>query len=424
MKRKLQELLKNKMVQDGILSIGAKCIFYFVVNFVIYSLMNKRMGATAYGEFVVLLGYVQVFAFGCGEALNHIRVLHQEKDKEHAADYRLIAILECVVGFVILATSLLSGKLGFPERLLYAAIGVVMMLRLYTESVFRIQINYKRILLSSVICAAGYLAGFLFYVLGASWCIIFLCGEGAAVVYAAVAGKAFYVEKPVTAAAEAATVTTGKKRIFANLSDEFKATFKNIATLTFSYLISYLLIYSDRFILEAFIDSDLAGYYFNATYYGKLVAVVVPPITSVLLSNISKGTIELNLKMTTRITLFSIGAAVLFFVAGIPCARIMMWILFKESYDRVLPFIDVANLALIVYYSCSIVNMLAIRLCPYSLQVRVEVIYSVCYIIAGVAGTYFFGAVGFAAGTLLVNVLRFVMLWLPVTFTVKRKGAT
>ena len=413
MKKKLQELLKNKMIQDGILSIGAKCIFYFVVNFVIYSLMNKRMGATAYGEFVVLLGYVQVFAFGCGEALNHIRVLHQEDDKKHAADYRLIAILECVVGFIILATSLLSGKLGFPERFLYAAIGVVMMLRLYTESVFRIQINYKRILLSSVICAAGYLAGFGFYVLGASWCIIFLCGEGAAVVYAAVAGKAFCADR---------RQDSKKKWPFANLSDEFKTTFKNIATLTFSYLISYLLIYSDRFILEAFIDSDLAGYYFNATYYGKLVAVVVPPITSVLLSNISKGTIELNSKMTSKITLFSIGAAVLFFVAGIPCARIMMWILFKESYDMVLPFIDVANLALIVYYSCSIVNMLAIRLCPYSLQVRVEVVYSICYIIAGVLGTYLFGAVGFAVGTLLVNILRFVMLWLPVTLTVKRNS--
>ena len=406
MKRKLlQDLLKNKMVQDGILSIGAKCIFYFVVNFVIYSLMNKRMGAAAYGEFVVLLGYVQVFAFGCGEALNHIRVLHQENDKKHAADYRLIAALECVVGFAVLTTSHLSGKLGPAERLLYAAIGVVMMLRLYTESVFRIQINYKKILLSSVICALGYMAGFAFYMLGASWCVIFLCGEGAAVVYAAAAGKAFCVESQS-----------------ACLSDEFKLMLKNVATLTFSYLISYLLIYSDRFILEAFIDSELAGYYFNATYYGKLVAVVIPPITSVLLSNISKGTIELNARMTTKITLFSIGAAVLFFVVGIPCARVMMWILFRESYEMVLPFIDIANLALIVYYSCSIVNMLAIRLCPYSLQVCVEIIYSIGYIVFGVLGTCLFGAAGFAAGTLLVNVLRFVMLWLPVTLTVKRNS--
>lgn len=406
MKRKLlQDLLKNKMVQDGILSIGAKCIFYFVVNFLIYSLMNKRMGAAAYGEFVVLLGYVQVFAFGCGEALNHIRVLHQENDKKHAADYRLIAALECVVGFAVLTTSILSGKLGPAERLLYAAIGVVMMLRLYTESVFRIQINYKKILLSSVICALGYMAGFAFYMLGASWCVIFLCGEGAAVVYAAAAGKAFCVESQS-----------------ACLSDEFKLMLKNVATLTFSYLISYLLIYSDRFILEAFIDSELAGYYFNATYYGKLVAVVIPPITSVLLSNISKGTIELNARMTTKITLFSIGAAVLFFVVGIPCARAMMWILFRESYELVLPFIDIANLALIVYYSCSIVNMLAIRLCPYSLQVCVEIIYSIGYIVFGVLGTCLFGAAGFAAGTLLVNVLRFVMLWLPVTLTVKRNS--
>lgn len=388
------------MVQDGILSIGAKCIFYFVVNFVIYSLLNRRMGDSAYGEFVVLLGYVQVFAFGCGEALNHLRVLHQQTDGENAANYRLIAFLECIIGFVVLSASLLSGRLDGAERVLYALIGVVMMLRLYTECMFRIQINYRRILLSSVICSLGYMAGFLLYLAGASWCVIFLCGEGAAVVYAALAGRAFAAENRVSRA--------------------FTDTLKSVATLTCSYLISYVLIYSDRFILEAFTDSSLAGRYFNATYYGKLVAVVIPPVTSVLLSNISKGTIKLNVKMTARVTWFSIGAVLLFFAAGIPGARIMMLILFPDSYGAVVSFIDIANLSLIVYYSCSIINMLAIRLCPYILQIVVEVVYSALYLGAGILGTYLYGVTGFAAGSLLVNILRFIMLLVPVMLTVRR----
>ncbi len=402
MKTRIMGLLKNKMVQDGILSIGAKCIFYFVVNFVIYSLMNRRMGDAVYGEFVVLLGYLQVFAFGCGEALNHIRVLHQDTDNERAADYRFIAVLECAVGFVIFVSGLFARNMGAAERIMYAGVGVLMMLRLYTECMFRIQINYKRILLSSVICSAGYIVGFLLYMAGMSWCVIFLCGEGTAVLYAAVAGGAFKAQN-----------RTGS---------EFKTTFKNIVTLTFSYLISYVLIYSDRFILEAFIDSELAGQYFNATYYGKLVAIVIPPITSVLLSNISKGTIVLNSKMVRKIAFFSMAAVGVFFVVGIPGARFILWVLFPNSYDAVLSFIDVANLSLIVYYSCSIINMLAIRLCPYSLQVRVEIIYSVCYLLAGIVGTYLYGALGFAVGSLIVNALRFIMLWLPVERSVLREG--
>ncbi|MBQ9765673.1 MAG: hypothetical protein IJW18_05715 [Lachnospiraceae bacterium] len=402
LRMRIQSLLKNKMIQDGILSIGAKCIFYFVVNFVIYSLMHRRMGGTKYGEFVVLLGYVQVFAFGCGEALNHVRVLHQETDGERAADYRLIAILECVVGLVIFGSGLLSGELNIAERFMYAGVAILMMLRLYTECVFRIQINYRRILLSSVVCSVGYIIGFALYVAGLSWCVIFLCGEGVAVLYAAIVGGAFKSEHKKSAA--------------------FKTTLKNIVTLTFSYLISYMLIYSDRFILEALIDSELAGEYFNATYYGKLVAIVIPPITSVLLSNISKGTIELNRKMVRKTVAFSGMAIGFFFLAGIPGARLMMGILFPGSYKEVLSFIDIANLSLIVYYSCSIINMLAIRLCPYSLQVWVEVIYSVCYLVAGLIGTYLYGALGFAIGSLIINALRFVMLWLPVERRVRLEG--
>jgi len=402
LKTRIMGLLKNKMVQDGVLSIGAKCIFYFVVNFVIYSLMYRRMGDAVYGEFVVLLAYLQVFAYSCGEALNHIRVLHQDTDTERAADYRLVAVLECIIGGVIFVSGLFTRNMGIFERIMYAGIGVLMMLRLYTECMFRIQINYKRILLSSVICSAGYIIGFIFYVLGASWCVIFLCGEGAAVLYAAMAGKAFKAEK--------------------RKSTEFKVTLKNITTLTLSYLISYIVIYSDRFILEAFIDSELAGQYFNATYYGKLVAIVIPPITSVLLSNISKGTIKLDSKMVRKIVYLSLAAVGVFFIVGIPGARLMLWVLFPYSDRSVLSFIDIANLSLIVYYSCSIINMLAIRLCPYSLQVRVEIIYSICYIVAGVVGTYLYGALGFAVGSLIVNVLRFVMLWLPVERSVCSEG--
>jgi len=52
----------------------------------------------------------------------------------------------------------------------------------------------------------------------------------------------------------------------------------------------------------------------------------------------------------------------------------------------------------------------------------VEIIYSICYIVAGVVGTYLYGALGFAVGSLIVNVLRFVMLWLPVERSVCSEG--
>ncbi len=82
---------------------------------------------------------------------------------------------------------------------------------------------------------------------------------------------------------------------------------------------------------------------------------------------------------------------------------------------------DIGNLAQIVYYSCSIVNMLAIRLCPMKLQVKVEVCYAVLFIAAAYLGAKSFGLIGLAAGALVANSIRFLMLVVPVYKQVYRR---
>ncbi|MBP3544011.1 MAG: hypothetical protein J6J86_07260, partial [Lachnospiraceae bacterium] len=147
---------------------------------------------------------------------------------------------------------------------------------------------------------------------------------------------------------------------------------------------------------------------------GKCVALVIPPITAVLLSNISKGLIQLDRKMVNRVVAGSLGAVLLFFVAGIPASRIMIYILYPDSFEACQPIMDIGNLSQIVYYSCSIVNMMAIRLCPMKLQVKVETGYAILFIVAAYVGAKSFGLPGLAVGTLLANVTRFLMLTIPV----------
>jgi len=118
--------------------------------------------------------------------------------------------------------------------------------------------------------------------------------------------------------------------------------------------------------------------------------------------------------MVNRVVAGSLGAVLLFFTAGFAVSRVIVYILYPASYEACLPIMDVGNLAQIVYYSCSIVNMLAIRLCPMRLQVKVEVSYAVLFITAAGIGAKTFGLAGLAWGTLAANAARFVMLTVPV----------
>ncbi len=393
----LIKLLGNKMLQDGILSIGAKCIFFLVLKGLIEPWMNRTLGDAAFGDYVVYYGYICIFSYSCGEALNHIRVLNQETDRERARDYRRIIAAEALVSALILfCFGMAAEQMGVRESVLFGITSVVLMVRLYSECVFRIEINYKKILLSSVLMSFGYLAGYLGFRATGQWYVIFLIGETVAVIYAAVSGKLFWVDR--------------KKGV----SQYFLQTTKNAATLTGSYLISYALIYMDRFLVQFLLGSEQVSTYYIATTYGKCVALVIPPITAVLLSNISKGTIPLDKKMVYKVVAGSLGAVLLFFLAGIPMSRIMIGILYPGAYRNCLAVMDMGNLAQIVYYSCSIVNMMAIRLCDMKLQVFVETAYAILYILFAVIGAAAGGLVGLAVGTLGANILRFILLTVPV----------
>lgn len=399
--KRIKTLLTNKMVQDGVLSIGAKVIFFLTLKFLIEPWMNVRMGDAGFGHYVLVLGYISILAYSFGEALNHIRVLNQEHDTERAAQYRVLAFAEAgITFFVLFAYALIVER----DNAFYAAMlgvaGALMMLRLYSECMFRIEINYKRILLSSVFMAVGYLAGYLWFTKGAPWYVILILGEAAAVLYAGVAGKAFRAQ---------------------GAGENFYLTLKNTVTLTLSYIVSYVLIYMDRLLVAFLLNDELVSIYYISTTYGKCVALVIPPITAVLLSNISKGLIKLDRKMVNRVVAGSLGAVLLFFVAGIPASRIMIYILYPGSYEACQPIMDIGNLAQIVYYSCSIVNMMAIRLCPMKLQVKVEVGYAILFIVTAFIGAKSFGLPGLAVGTLIANIARFLMLTIPVYRQVGRE---
>lgn len=393
--KRIKTLLANKMVQDGVLSIGAKVIFFLTLKFLIEPWMNARMGDAGFGHYVLVLGYISILAYSFGEALNHIRVLNQANDDERAAQYRLIAAAEALITFAaLLAYAVVAEGDSAVHGVLLGMAGALMMLRLYSECMFRIEINYKRILLSSVLMAAGYMAGYFLFRQGFSWYMILILGEAAAVIYAGTAGRAFKAGR--------------------GLGENFFLTLKNTVTLTSSYIVSYVLIYMDRLLVAFLLSDELVSIYYISTTYGKCVALVIPPITAVLLSNISKGLIALDRRMVNRVVAGSLGAVLLFFLAGIPVSRIMLYILYRSSYEACQPIMDIGNLAQIIYYSCSIVNMLAIRLCPMKLQVRVEVCYAVLFVAAAYVGANSFGLLGLAAGTLAANMVRFLMLVIPV----------
>jgi len=386
----IKKLWSNQLLKDGTLSIGAKGIFFGILQLCIYPLLSRSMGKAVFGEILTQLAFVNIFSYSYGESLCNIRVLNQNEDQERTAEYRQLAGISFIGIIIVLAGySIFIVKSGIFRGLMLGLIGALMMLRLYSDSIFKIDINFKKILLSSIFTSFGYILGYILYSKGMPWYVVFILGESVAVLYAGIAGKAF--------------------KIYRKAGSTYSAIRKNYASLSASYLLSYALTNLDRILIGFLINSEAVSVYYAASLYGKTVALVVPPVSTVLLSYFSKDTIVITKKIFRNIVLASLGGILFFFLAGIPVSRVLVYILYPDFYQETLRIIDICNLSQIIYYGCSMINMMAFRICNINFQMKVEVVYAIVFLVLVISGSKTFGLMGLALGMVIANLIRFMI---------------
>jgi O-antigen/teichoic acid export membrane protein len=244
-----------------------------------------------------------------------------------------------------------------------------------------------------MLCAAiGYLIALPILKLINFWPLVFILGEIFAFLFA--------------------IKTTDFLRDSHNKTAKYKSTSIDVLQLGMSNLISNLLLYLDRLLINPILGPAEVSIYYMATFVGKMIGVVFQPISGVTLSYLSvmPNKSGRQIYIMLGVSCFILGSLVL--VTSVPLSSIIIDVLYPDSINKVSKYFLIANLGSAFGIMGSLFQPVILRYCPVYWQIVIQVTYLLVYLGTGLIFINIQGLFGFCLAVLFANVIRIIALLL------------
>ena len=396
---------KKKIAADFLYCVGAVGMMNAVLQFIVYPIINHRVGETEFGNMLFLMGILNILApsFGQGTGNSRLVMPHREtlKNKEYA----------WVLGIFSLISAVIAGCLGAKH--ISTAVGVVLFIyvivisiyRMYASVEYRLSLKFNKQFIFYLILSIGYVLGLLAFWKSEQWYWVFIIGETLAVLYVFVTGGVFRKQEEQTEA-------------------RLNEVLKKAATLAASYLLMNILLNLDRFILLYMVDSDAVSQYYVLSLLGKTMAIISGPVNSIIIGYITKG----NRKIESRTYLKGVGLllsmGIFFMIACSVITPVYIRLLYPNLYADVVNLNVIVNAGQIFFFLTNVLLIIILTMCDVKWQFIVQAIYGVIFLGSAVVLTQRMGLVGFSIAAFASSTVYFIIAVIVGYVFAKRNGTS
>lgn len=392
----LQTFLRGKasrITGDFVLNILASLVYTFARQIVVFPLLASRLTDADYGTLLTVIGLANVCTALVGTALNNIRLVQQSRYEEQDCQGDFLPL--CAYGVAVsLLFSLVLWRV-FRLRAVTAVLlsAYILMYNVYQYGTahFRLNLNFKRILIDNALVSAVYIPAAFLFATPLLWPAIFLIGDGAGLIYTA--------------------LTTHFLREPFRRTPLFGETTGKLLALMATSLVGNLLMYADRMILHPILGPAAVSYYSTAAFFGKSAGIVLTPIASVLLGYFSQRDFKASKKLFAIVNGLSLGCLGVFLLF---CVWLGPWfteLLYPTLYEQSAPYLFLANLGAVLSIAGSMANPMILKCCPMRYILGVQALYATVYLLSAWWFLPLYGLLGFCWATILSNSVRLLALY-------------
>lgn len=385
--------MKRKIITDIFLNIIATFIPMFTLQFLILPYVASKIGADSYGQLLTVITLVNLSASTFGGVLNNSRLINFRKYDELKiqGDFNIILIIFVAVNVFVVSLGLIyyGRSLEIMEIVVLVVSSLLMLLNIYGSVEFRIKLNFKYILLNSVMMLVGYLVGFVVFLLTKNWLFIYFLGF---------AFNNFFIVKKTNIFKEPLKKTLLFKTIFS----------KTLLLLASGILVS-LGAYVDKLLIFPLLGGSAVTIYYTATILGKTIALAIEPITGVLLSYFAHMKKFSSSNFGVLMVISAIVGTISYF-GIIFLSKPVLNFLYPQYAEESLKYIYITTLSIIITITCNIVNSVLLKFCNVKWQIYINGIYMLVYISLSITFLMMYGLIGFCIGMLIAISIKLVLM--------------
>ena len=394
--------IKN-LSKDFIYNIVASIILTGIMQIVVYPFLASKLTGDAYGTLLTTMGIINTIIVSLGNTLNNVRLIMNSnyvKDNENG-DFQIILFASEALGIIAsLIVTIFVFKLKIVQTVLLCLVVILGLAKSYYCVSFRLQLNFKLILLQNVFGAIGYGLGIVVFFVLHEWPIPFLFAELSQLIFVICVSSLW--REPFA-----------KTKRFATCTSKY-------FILILTGLSSSLILYLDRIIIYPLIDGEAVSIYTIASVFGKSLGIIMTPIAGVLLSYYAQIDFVMTVRRFRKTNIISLIFGAFFIVCTIFISPIVTKLLYPSFYDQVSPFLFVANLAATINVIGNLTQSAVLKYAPTWLQIIKEAIYCLTYVLLGLLLLKPYGLFGFCIASIVANSVKLLSLYIIGEFFIRR----
>ena len=369
------------------LSVVGIGVYNAVIQFLVYPVISRQIGADAFGHVLTLLSVMSVAAVSVGAGANYARMANVPRFETENGDYNrfllpgLIAVALCSAG-----TLVYFGAAHPASFVLYPLLCVVSTLRYYGNVAYRLEINYRKNFLFFLLLSVGYALGLLAFRLVGLWETAILAGEIIAVGYVVLSSSVL-------------------RRPFWKTSPNARKVRASCAALSTAQLFTNLTMHADRLLIGALLDGTQVTVFYTASLLGKAVAMLTEPIAGVAIGFLAR-TKNFGRRQFLLSALVSLALGALAFAVFIPIAPFLIGLLYPDVVADAKPFFLVANGGQILYFIANLLLVIVLRFAAEKYQLYINVTYSILFFAVCIPALLRGGLPLFCTLVLVLNIVR------------------
>lgn len=397
--------MKKKILLDMGLNIGATFIPICILQLLLLPLIGGRMDIEQYGIMTSITALMTMISHTLGGTLNNVRLLCDLKytEEQVKGDFNILLVIAATINMIIMfiGTWYYEGYLNVLNITLVIMSTIINLLREYFIVGFRLNLNYKAILINNSMLALGYVLGYVVFFATEQWQYVYLIGGLLSLVYV--------------------LKVTQMHREPYKLTKFFREVTTKGLILLISIALANMLNYVDRLMILPLFGASTVSIYYVSTLLGKVIGLGIGPICSVILSYISK--IEKLPKNSFKVMLLvacTLGAVGYGFCIII--SKPMINILYPLWADEAMKYIPITTFTAIITMLCSVINPMILRFCNMKWQIVINASSIIIYGIFTLGLVDKYGLMGFCIGTLVATFIKLIIMLIIYYISNKEKN--
>ena len=391
-------LSKKKIAGDMILNIAATGIPLVILQIIIYPIVAASTDDDSYALMISTYSMLILICDSLGKAVNNVRLINSNEEENTKGDYLPIVIIYSVLSIVALIIGTFYYDHGFiaHHQLLNLISGVIILVNAYTIVTFRIQLNYKAVLINAIYMSVGFLIGLGIFIATGQWGFVFLLGHTACFIY--LSRSTVLLKEPV-------------KR-----TPRFARLIADTSFLALSLFLTQGMNLADKLMLFPLLGGTALSVYYTSALLGKVMTLSTGPINSVILSYLAKRE-SVSDNQFKQYLLICFGCCLVMGAGIIVVSYPVLHLLYPKFAADAIRLVPFTTLNTGIYVMCTMLTPIVMKYCKISWQMIINAVSFVLYIGLSVLLLKFFGIVGFCLGIGISYLIKFVILLLVYIYT-------